>query len=110
MGVDVVGGEILLFVGIITVERVRVDVADADPEATTLVQEESVASSDPAVLDVAPVGGGGAAWRWFWASASSPIGDDRDCWELRVARCFGGIVAYATKARRRSRRAGRRHA
>lgn len=110
MGVDVVGGEILLFVVIISVERVRVDFADADPVVTTSVQEESVASSDPAVLDVAPVSGGGAAWHWFWASASAPSGGDCDCWELRVARGFGGMVPYATKARRRPLTAGRRHA
>ena len=52
MGVDVVGGEILLFVGIIAVKCVRVE--DADPVATTSVQEESVASPEPAVLDVGP--------------------------------------------------------
>ena len=86
------------------------DVADADPVVTTLVQEESVVSSDPAVLDVAPLGGGGAARCWFRASASAPSGGDRDCWELRVARSFGGMVAYATKARRRPRTAGRRRA
>ena len=110
IGVDVVGGEKLLCVVIISVVCVRVDFADADPVVvTTSVQEESVASSDSTVLDVAPVGGGGAAWHWFWASASAPSGGDCDCLELCVAR-FCGMVTYATKARRQPLTAGRRHA
>ena len=78
VGVDEVGREILLFVVIISVECVRVDLADADPVVTTSVQEESVASSDPAVLDVAPTDGGGAVRRWLWVSAPSSGGGDPD--------------------------------